>query len=877
MTLAAWRVALRLARRDVARNKGRSTLVVALISVPVLLIGVIDVGYRTYQLTPGEKLTHQIGAADAGLRWSGSRTVQQGPAGWLGPVSIGAEQRHAPSTSAVARLLPRGSRLIEQRVAADATVFHTRAGLAAAPLVGLNYHDPIAAGLVSQVAGRAPRTTGEVAITTALERATGLHVGGVVRTQDPRHRYTIVGTVSDTSNQQDQALYSLPAAVPLASTVAAGVSLTSDPDQSGLDWLVHTPRPIDWAAVRRANQAGLLALSPPTYLHPDAAARQAGARLSGLDLQPSDTAAVAVVVLVAGMALLEIVLLAGPAFAVGAKRRRRDLALVVAGGGSPRDIRRIVLAGGVVLGLLAGTVGALAAVVLARLGLPLLRPHVAQLPGTFAVRPLELLVLVGVALLAAVLASVVPARAAARTDVVVALSGRPSPAVIRARVPVLAAVLAGLGVVIAVVGSRTGGNTAALAILAGTALLEIAIIVSTPVLLVLAARAGRRLPLTARMALRDAGRNRSAATPAVAAVMASVVGATSILIGLASVTDQQRREYVPYLPRLSAVVDSLDDPAKAPVVASDLAATLPASTVAVLNWPLTVCSRQRGRCSLTDLTLHDNPDSYGAVPPLLIDDGTAAAALFGPRAAQARDALRAGRAVVAHPSLLHDGHVRLDTAQGTIRPGGYLDARPRVGHDVPAVYLPSDGSTASVVVPRSVADRLHVRVTPFTVLARLTRAPTDAQRQAALAALHRVTPDPNLVFETGFHDSSATLRLILVLVAIAVAVLAAVIATGLANVDARPDLITLAAVGAAPRIRRTLSFARAGTIAGFGSVVGVVAGFLAPAAWVYGSSDEATTLRMVVPWQSVLTVAVLVPLLAATVAGACTRGRLPSE
>ena len=57
--------------------------------------------------------------------------------------------------------------------------------------------------------------------------------------------------------------------------------------------------------------------------------------------------------LIAGLALLEIVLLAGPAFAVSARRRQRQLALVAANGGTPAHVRRIVLADGVVLGLVA--------------------------------------------------------------------------------------------------------------------------------------------------------------------------------------------------------------------------------------------------------------------------------------------------------------------------------------------------------------------------------------------------------------------------------------------------------------------------------------------------------------------------------------------
>ncbi len=44
-----------------------------------------------------------------------------------------------------------------------------------------------------------------------------------------------------------------------------------------------------------------------------------------------------------GFGVLEIVLLAGTAFAVGARRQTRELGLVAAAGGTARDVRRIVL------------------------------------------------------------------------------------------------------------------------------------------------------------------------------------------------------------------------------------------------------------------------------------------------------------------------------------------------------------------------------------------------------------------------------------------------------------------------------------------------------------------------------------------------------
>ena len=79
---------------------------------------------------------------------------------------------------------------------------------------------------------------------------------------------------------------------------------------------------------------------------------------------------VAIVSLIVAMALLEVVLLAGPAFAVSARRQARTLALMAASGGTPRQARRVVLASGIVLGALAALLGAVLGVVLGLALLP---------------------------------------------------------------------------------------------------------------------------------------------------------------------------------------------------------------------------------------------------------------------------------------------------------------------------------------------------------------------------------------------------------------------------------------------------------------------------------------------------------------------------
>ena len=79
----------------------------------------------------------------------------------------------------------------------------------------------------------------------------------------------------------------------------------------------------------------------------------------------------AMALLVGGIGLLEVVLLAGTAFAVGARRQTRELGLVAAGGGTGRHVRRIVLAQGLTLGALGAAGGVLAGSAIAIAARPL--------------------------------------------------------------------------------------------------------------------------------------------------------------------------------------------------------------------------------------------------------------------------------------------------------------------------------------------------------------------------------------------------------------------------------------------------------------------------------------------------------------------------
>ena len=878
---ARWRAALRIARREAWRARARSLLVLALVGLPVLVLAGADIAYRTWQLDPGERLGREIGTASAGIKWEGGQ-VEQEPSAWLGSVfgSGGAADRgfRIPDTAAVRAQLPAHSRVIAWRQSPEPIWFTTRAGLADGDLVGLDYADPIAHGMVVQADGRAPRTPGEVALTTRLATVSGLRVGDVLRAERPRRTFRVVGLVRDPGNRAARTAYVLPSVVPLpARTVDRR---TAGSFAGAVGWLVRSPRPVSWTDVLRLNRSGLAVLSRHVYLDPPPASRiPVSVRSSGM---PAGT--ISTVALIAGMALLEVVLLAGPAFAVSARRRRHELALVAAVGGRRADLRRIVLADGVVLGLAGGVLAVGAAIALTAALIPGVGPVLtSRVPGHFDLRPGELAALVAVSLLTSLLAAAFPARTAARTDVVAALAGRRGTVRTRRSVPVAGAAVAGLGVVVTL---GAAGTVTARLLLVGVVLLELGLIISTPALIGLAARAGRWLPVAGRIALRDAGRNRSAATPAVAAVMAAVIGAVALALGVASEDHRNRATYRQYLPRRDAWVDLASSAeASASAVAAAVRSALPDAPARVIDGPARDCyaisGQETAAPSCTEISVVQQRHDVAGYPgtgfgTVVIAGPGSIDALLGRHVAAAQQALARGAAIVFSPAYLSgDGTATVATDQRRIVRGspdwngsGTNPRRTRL----PAIAVTGGFPAALIVLSPSAAAAAGLTPSPVGVVSDRANPPTDAQLQRLNLALANLDPSLSVAIERGYTNPDGWLPLAFVVAAGLVAVFAALIATALANVDGAADLATLGAVGAAPRVRRVLSLARAAVIAGLGAVLGTAAGFAPAAAWAHSQH-----IALVVPAAPLLAALVGVPTVAALIAGLFVRARLPSE
>jgi putative ABC transport system permease protein len=905
--LATWWAALRVARREARRAKGRAALVVAMIALPVLFLAFAAASYDMFHLTKGERATRLMGAGDAYLSWQFDGPLEQPVADDFGySFATSGTTGASHSTDQLLAALPTGSRAI--RYTHNSVRMRTANGVGFLEEVELDAADPLARGTVSLRRGRAPGNGGEVAASASALTRLGVRVGGRVVTSDGAHAYTVVGVVEFPGKLADTLVFR-PGTAP--STVP---DEQSNPDSAG--WIVDTPGPLPLAQVHALNGRGMIVMSrvvlldPPPTPHPEQGS------------VATDTLSLGAVV--AGVALLEIVLLAGPAFAVGARRRQRDLALVAANGGTPAQQRRLVLADGVLLGLVAGVTGLAGGVLAAFAGRPLLELHVMHYrAGGYRVFPTALLAIAGLAVLTGLLAALVPAFVAARQDVVAALAGRRG--IPRSRKRWL---FAGFGLCLLGVLAAGYGATEASAnlIVGGLALGELGLVLCTPALVGLIARAGRLLPAAPRIALRDSARNRAAAAPAISAVMAAVAGSVAIGVYLGASHQRDVDNYQQTLPTGYGMVTIADVPGKPPVdaVSQVLRGTLPTTRVIAVekdscppavkaghfcqvavtvpaeracpftpDRPLPAAQQRRAahdpRCAGVgwgDGNLHggvrvDDGQNLAALTQAAPADVTAGAAV-----------LRAGGVIVPDPRYLVDGRVTLVTTIGVSGdPGTAQPSDPPPAPQTRTVTVPGYAIGSGVSRTGQFPVMSHAALTKAGLAAEFeglvavtSRMPGQAEQDRVQARLAGFPGAYQFSVERGPRTSAGPMSFILALVAGAIALGAAGIATGLAAADGRADIATLAAVGAAPWVRRVLSLSQSGVIAGLGSLLGSAAGLGAAFAVLTALNrpwadmwPAPTRFPLVVPWLNLGIALLAVPAIAMLSAGLLTRSRLPIE
>ncbi|WP_329085263.1 ABC transporter permease [Streptosporangium sp. NBC_01469] len=860
--MSALLAALRISRRDARRARGRSALIMLMIGLPVLVVTVFLVLAATADINPREGLTADIGAADARIRVTAIQgKLKQDMTGkmWTSPGGSPAALTRPWTEAAVARLLEPGARLLP--VYEGSVDYLARDGRDHVSALEVDLRDPLTAGMYRLARGRAPVSAQEIAVTPEiLER--GARLGAPLEVTWDRKPMRVVGVLEPSRRIRETKIVGLP-----------GTLLFNRPGTTQeTGWLADTPRPVTWATVQRLNAAGLLAVSRAVVENPPDD--------DELLSTSYDEDQIAGIGLVGVMIVLEVVLLAGPAFAVGLRRRRRELALVAAQGGSPAHLRLIVLADGVVLGCGAAVIGLVLGVGLAWASAPLL---LAGLVGVIGPLEIPWALVTAVALLGAasgLVAALVPAVQAARQDPAAVLAGRGG--VVRDRVgrPVLGLLLLAAGAAATVFAVRYD----VVWVYCAAVLAQLGLVALAPRLVKGAAGLAARLPLPFRLAARDASRHRGRTASAVAAVMTATAAVVAVAIANNSNFAHNRDNFQTIVPAGTLIIQAgkLDD---------DRWATLKAAARRELpGVPLIEGAKATDaggvaveiRVRPIEGTLAERSHLF-----LPIGDERLLTLVQGRRDPVASAALASGKAVVFDPRLIRDGRLALtlETDESRDQTPGEIT--------VPAVLAGvADPRYAVAVLPPAALRSAGLETRPRVLYADPASHGLSPRQGLGLEwELAGAGPPAGVgvMIEQGFQNDVVPVLWLLMGAAFILVLGGTFVATGLAAADMRSDLATMAAVGAPPGTRRLVVAGQAGFIAGLGVLIGALAGAVTgvAAAWpmttrTYGSvmltpageiipSLPSAPPTVEIPWLLLAAVVIGLPVLAALVAGAFTR------
>lgn len=924
--LGSWRLALRLARREVARHPWRSVLILALVGVPLAVLSAFAVWFASTDLSRAEQAARVVGTAAARLEptyneggvgqvvdaeflgWEdGGELSEREPEvveGFAAADTWTAERVAATTGEQVATLgtttaqppdaLP--GRWFDEHgpwhvLALDATEFEgAQGGGQEAARGGAGS----LAGIATLTSGRWPDAADEVLVTPS-GAARGLAASGQVSVTfegaDSPSTLTVVGTGTAVQSGWHDADLVLSSAGAPESTRWSYLVLTGDP--------VDLERALAWAGY------GLDVTTPVVSADPPPAPQGWG----------NSRAEQLFTLLLAAAVVVETMLLAGPAFAVSAVRQRHSLALAAAQGAGAPDVRRAVTAYGVILAVVAAVGGALlgglggAGWVLWRLRQPVPTAVTMDVPWSW------ILALVAVAVLAGAVAAWWPARGLTRLDTMAVLRGQVASRRVGRGWPVLGGGLAGLGVLALLWAAFNASDRSAVVILGAGVLIMLGLLLLLPALLALVARLSGGAPVALRLATRDALRQRSRSIPA----MAAIVAATAVMAGIATVqmssTANQERQYQPRLPAGTAEVwvEELTEERLAEVVTT-VESTVPGTvTYPVVGIPAGPGWRMYGGfveeapvqavippgCETTytvqweygdDDCLIDLDATHLVMPVELLER-------TGHLDERAREAVSEGAllATGAFRWVLPEDASTLSVLTGVGHASERSEERSLVGESQ-VVEVP-----VQAVEPAQMSDLAVPRAAPATIMTPQTaqalgwsgeqthlvvvhpdRDLTADDERALVSALQGAYGDHfGTYVEHGFRQGADSARFMLVLLGAfsLLALSAVVISTALTISEGQRDSATLAAVGGTRRTRRMLAATHSWVMAGVGSVLGVGLGVAvgAAAGWVSSTTDRfggfgymteesgALPGLVSVPWLPLLLVVLTLPVVAAAI------------
>jgi len=712
-----------------------------------------------------------------------------------------------------------------------------------------HYNSP----LLSLVSGTYPTGPGQVALTSAVAARYGAHVGGTWHAAGTT--WQVTGIAADPSKLADQFALVAPGQIRQPGQAimllgpAAAQELLSDVTVPGVP-------------------AGNVSL--PTQ------------QVSGVS-----PAVLILVVEVLGLAFIGLVSVAS--FSVMAQRRLRALGMLSAIGATERNLRLVMIAGGLAVGATAALAGAVLGLAAWIAYAPTVQRDTGHAVDAAHLPWWAFAIGIALAIATSALASRRPAKTMAAVPVVTALSGRPAPpkAVHRSALPGVIVFAAGLaclasaGGLNGVAGGR-GGQGHALFLLAGLVITIAGVCLLAPLAIsVLAAGAGPRLPVATRIALRDLVRYRARSGAALAATTFAVFLAMGICIAASIRFDNPLNWIGPDLSsnQVTVPADQSPNPGQStPLSGAQLATLTTRVNTLAASLHASALPLQSASTLYQVGTPENSPSNftgavYVATPQLLATYGIKASQI-----APGTDILtmRPGLAGLPRMEMLWDTGYVCDACNGPPPNPGSAGGPPCTlsNHCLasPAIQtvasLPSGTSAPNTVITEYAVSKYHVQTQLSGWLiqapAPLTAAQLSAVRQFGNAnevQVQTATHNPSL---SDFADGATALGIVIALSVLAMSV-------GLIRSETAPDLRTLTAAGASGMTRRTITAATAAALGLLGATLGTAGAVIAGMAWTHSGL---TATAGGVPPSDILILLIGLPL-AAAVGGWLFAGREP--
>ncbi len=598
-----------------------------------------------------------------------------------------------------------------------------------------------------------------------------------------------------------------------------------------------------------------------------------------------------------GMLLIALVSVGG--FTVLAQRRLRSLGMLESMGATDRNVRLVLRANGIIVGV----VGALAGFALGLVAWLAYRPHDEQsahhLIPMFALPWAVIAVAMVLAVIATLLAAGHPARAITRVPVVSALAGRPAPPrqIHRSFVPGVIALV--LGFVFFSLSGAAGNGGGVVWLIPGFVALIAGIILVAPFFLALLARIGRRAPISVRLALRDLSRYRARSGSALSAISVGVLIAV-VICAVAIARYSNVYDYVgPNLASNQVAVwspngqNGNDPTSSAPTLQEfqaqeasvhSIASALGASDVVELDNPAPSVGLQNpsGSGRQWDGQIYVATPAllraYGINPSSIPSDVDVLSSRPGLSGSGVQLTYEGGGGKGGGP-LVGPGSGGPNGGGGP-GPGNTNTCSPQgcIAHPVvlEESQLPMGTDTPNTVITERALRRLHLAsqssLDGWIIQANnpITSAQiTNAQTLAAAT---------NLSIESK-NDAPTSHEIVnwatVFAIALALGILA--MSIGLIRSETASELRTLTATGASSRTRRSLTAVTAGGLAFLGALLGTVAAYVGLAGWFHSNALEGGVSDIIdhIPWNNLFLIVIAMPAVAMIV-GWVLAGREPS-